>query len=599
MSVSLEEAVAEQEQKSGRALFSRRFPWEAQGGKNQDENDAKNLDNNNLNENDFDLKNIDLKNIKDIKEPDLTETAELYRQEYERRLDGLPAALAVAMIPVLISLAEWAGLNIPFLTGNWMTRGILYIICLLFTGWSCRYVFTDTRCAGAFLCGVGACACVCDCISMLFLPGRAAADSYAAAACLALIAAKCGIALESRGMYETFRTAALDDSPPWLIADTEKGARKQDGASTGFYTAATGKNFSSVWQTLISPLILAASLVFAFLSSAGQDRISDFFLNWSGILIAGSTLTLPLCWGLPWGLLARKLQKSGCAMAGWRGAEKISKSKKIIVTDRDLFPAGSVKLNGMKVYNKNIGKAVSYAASMARASGSGLEKVFDDLLRGEAGKYLPAGNFRFYQEGGYSAVIQGETVLFGTASFLRRMGQRVPDGPIFNNGMLLAAGTELIAAFALRYSASENVDYALRMIRRNRITVVLAARDPNITPSLLSRKFRRKIRVEYPSLAARVALSEPENKNNNNYNYPNALLFREGLLPYAEAVIGSRRLYHGVRRATILGLFGSAAGLLLSYYLVFQARYNLLTPLTLILFLLLWALPALLAMDII
>ena len=103
-------------------------------------------------------------------------------------------------------------------------------------------------------------------------------------------------------------------------------------------------------------------------------------------------------------------------MAGWRGAEKISKSKKIIVTDRDLFPAGSVKLNGMKVYNKNIGKAVSYAASMARASGSGLEKVFDDLLRGEAGKYLPAGNFRFYQEGGYSAVIQGETVLFGTAS---------------------------------------------------------------------------------------------------------------------------------------------------------------------------------------
>ena len=187
VSVSLEEAVAEQEQKSGRALFSRRFPWEAQGGKNQDENDAKNLDNNNLNENDFDLKNIDLKNIKDIKEPDLTETAELYRQEYERRLDGLPAALAVAMIPVLISLAEWAGLNIPFLTGNWMTRGILYIICLLFTGWSCRYVFTDTRCAGAFLCGVGACACVCDCISMLFLPGRAAADSYAAAACLALI----------------------------------------------------------------------------------------------------------------------------------------------------------------------------------------------------------------------------------------------------------------------------------------------------------------------------------------------------------------------------------------------------------------------------
>ena len=74
---------------------------------------------------------------------------------------------------------------------------------------------------------------------------------------------------------------------------------------------------------------------------------------------------------------------------------------------------------------------------------------------------------------------------------------------------------------------------------------------------------------------------------------PRALLFREGLLPYAEAVVGSRRLCKAVRRATALSVLGSVAGTLLSFYMVFQGAYNLLTPLALLVFLLLWGLHAL------
>ena len=67
---------------------------------------------------------------------------------------------------------------------------------------------------------------------------------------------------------------------------------------------------------------------------------------------------------------------------------------------------------------------------------------------------------------------------------------------------------------------------------------------------------------------------------------PRALLFREGLLPYAETVAGGRRLCKAVRRAVLLSSFGSAAGTLLAFYLVFQQAYSLLTPLALLVFLL-------------
>ena len=131
------------------------------------------------------------------------------------------------------------------------------------------------------------------------------------------------------------------------------------------------------------------------------------------------------------------------------------------------------------------------------------------------------------------------------------------------------------------------------MMKRSRITPILAARDPNITPALLKRKFHKGVKVEYPDLTTRVALSEAE----QDRGMPRALLLREGLLPYAEAVVVSRRLRTAVRRATWLSLAGSAAGVLLTAYLVSLGKFDLLTPLSLTVFLLLWTLPVLLMSD--
>ena len=163
----------------------------------------------------------------------------------------------------------------------------------------------------------------------------------------------------------------------------------------------------------------------------------------------------------------------------------------------------------------------------------------------------------------------------------------LPSNINLKTGIFLAIDHQLAAVFAVKYEASENVDYALRTLHRSRITPILAVRDPNITPALLKRKFYKKIKVEYPQLTDRVALSEAR----QNRGVPLALLLREGLLPYAEAVVGSRRLCRAVRRATILSLFSSIAGTLLAFYLTFLGSYSLLTPLALLAFLFLWTLP--------
>ena len=527
------------------------------------------------------------------------EAAEQHRKAYQRLNGAVFPALLLSLLAVIPMAVELYGVEIPYWTGDLKVQSVVELALLAITAVLCRGVFTKgfsmmkrKRCVSELLVSLAALVTAADCAAWLLLPGRTAVLPYAAAACLGLTFAQWGVSREQRGLYDTFHAAAVDD-PPYLVTDTEKGACKQRGALPGFYTTAMKDDVSTMLQTALLPVVLMGTLVFAGLSSLGQGRDADFLLNWSVLLIAGGTCSLPLCWSLPFSRFARHLQRVGCAVAGWSGAEKLSRKKSMIVTDGDLFPPGTIQLNGIKIYGEERGKIASYAAAMARQSGCGLERLFDSFQRSESARYVQMEDFRFYEEGGWSGTLRGETVLMGTASFMRKMEVRLPADVNLKTGIFLSIDRRLAAVFAVKYHSAENVDFALMMLRRSHILPILAARDPNITPALLKRKFHKGVKVEYPDLTSRVALSEAE----QDRDLPRALLFREGLMPYAETVAGSKRLCQAVRRSTAVSLLGSILGTLLVFYLVFQGAYLMMTPLAVVAFLLLWTLPVLLLSD--
>lgn len=533
-------------------------------------------------------------------EPDLSDVAADCREDWQCRRHPLLPAFFTALLPLCAMTAEQYGVTIPYWTGDRVVQGAVLLACLLIDLVLCAQVplygfrkLADKCCVSPLLAFLAALAAAADCALWLFWPQRGAVTPFTASAGLALCFAQWGISRESRGDSDSFRTAALDDAPPYLVTETGRGACKQRGSVHGFYTTAARDDYATTLQRVFLPLILMASLVFAGLTSLGRGQEAFFLRNWSAILTAGATCALPLCWGLPWSRLTRRQQKSGCAVAGWDGAARVGKRRWLILTDTDLFPPGTIRLNGVKVYGEELGKAAAYAAATARAAGSGLARLFEGLAVGENAPMETAQDLNFYEQGGWGCTIHGESVLLGTASFLRKQDVRLPGNINLKTGMFLAIDRQLAAVFAVKYEAAENVDYALRMLRRSRITPILAVRDPNITPALLKRKFYKSIKVEFPSLTDRVALSEVE----EDRGLPRALLLREGLLPYAEAVAGSRRLRTAVRRAAWLSMVGSAIGVLLTAYLVSLEKFELLTPLSLSVFLLLWTLPVLLMSD--
>lgn len=149
---------------------------------------------------------------------------------------------------------------------------------------------------------------------------------------------------------------------------------------------------------------------------------------------------------------------------------------------------------------------------------------------------------------------------------------------------------QLIAIFAIKYQPSRNVEWALRAMRRNRITPVLATRSANITPALLKRKFRLDARPLYPDISTRLALSELTEGRGR----PHAIIYRDGLMAFAETVIGSRRMRRAVRDGTVLSWLGGLSGLLLAYYFTSVGAFAALSALNFLCFLLLWLLTVLL-----
>ena len=71
--------------------------------------------------------------------------------------------------------------------------------------------------------------------------------------------------------------------------------------------------------------------------------------------------------------------------------------------------------------------------------------LLDEIPQPKIGQGEPLDDLSFYEEGGVSGLIHGETVLFGTAAFCRKMHVTMPGGLSLKTGAFLAVDGTLIA----------------------------------------------------------------------------------------------------------------------------------------------------------
>ena len=428
-----------------------------------------------------------------------------------------------------------------------------------------------------------------------YLPER---ETFCAIAALALAFTMMGNYMKRNGLRVACRTASSAGEPYLVTLDEGKwngqdAYAKWSGEPLGFGRQLQAPDGAERVYHVMAPLILLACFLFSVLSSLGRGRPEDLLWCLSATLSAASSLSATLCYAIPWRALSLRLAKSGAALAGWDGVVGTSGRSSILLTDHDLFPPGTVSLNGIKIFGDfPVEKVIGVTATLIRDSGCGLDKLFHDLLRAQGATYRRSSDFCCYEGGGVSAVIRNEVVLVGSASFMHLMEVPLPQGLHVKNAVFCAIDGDLAGLFALKYTLHGTVEPALYALIQNRIAPVLATRDFNIIPAMLQQRFKLPAdRMEFPAVERRVELSSQEQEHSSVLT---AVLCREGVGPFTEAAVGAKRLRTAVRASAWLTCLGSCAGTVLAFYLTFMAAYTSLTPLNLLVFLLMWLVPTVL-----
>ena len=425
------------------------------------------------------------------------------------------------------------------------------------------------------------------------MEGRENCLPYAAVSGLGLAFALWGEHARRRGNRISAKAASQARAPYVVSMDETLWSGKPtytkiSGSPLGFGSQLQAEDGGHAAYRIAAPLLLLGALLCAVMASLGQKAPERFLWAASACFTAAASWTALLAFALPYRRLAERLHKAGAALAGWPGAARCRHGG-VIVSDLDLFPTGSVTVTQVKVFGgAATEKVVGYTATMLRLMDCGLTRPFHDLLRTHGALYREVSGLEWH-EGGASGVIRNQEVLVGTAAYMHLMEVPLPPGHSVKNAVYCAINGQLAGLFLLDYAMSGAVNPSLSALMKAGAAPVLATRDPNLIPALLEQKFKLPVdKMEFPPVERRLELSRPDPEEVGGLV---ALLSREGLGVYCDAVVGGRRLLLATRWALIFALAGSAIGLCLTFYLTSVGAFASLTAANFLVFMAAWLVP--------
>ena len=322
----------------------------------------------------------------------------------------------------------------------------------------------------------------------------------------------------ARGYGLTFHVLSRSNEPAVLTAGTNEfydgiTLSKTKRSADGFVHRAEEPGPDAVLFAVLTPYIIAAAVILSLLATVLSGSFKNAGHVFAAVFGAAAPLAAILVYTVPFRSLAAFLHPKGLAVAGWSGASDIGRSRRFVVTDRDLFGTNAITIDApVFMQNMSEAKIAAYAASLVCASGCCLAPAFLKLLEGYNYPLFKVDRFRCDSAGGMSGYIYEEEVLFGTLEFMRLkdVADLKPD-PSDQTNLYIAVNHELCGMFPVTYQPMRSVKSALQYLLKSSERPVFAVRDPNITPSMLKERFRTQADgFDFPPFRQRYLLSDPD-----------------------------------------------------------------------------------------
>ena len=511
-----------------------------------------------------------------VEEPDFNIAIKKFAEKCNMYSTRCFASLSLSVLLTILTIIFQAGVSLPFGIGvnTSVCAGILLILMFVVMMFSAEKLvdgFADIIKGKQGVDTLNLFSCLATAGAGIF--GMMTKDAtfgmpFCAVSAFSLTFTLWGERVYYRALTETLRAAQSTSMPIGVVVamctDIDRSViKKTAGKTAGFYNNMIQEDVTETVFRYATPILIIAAIVLAFLSSFALDQRQYFTHNFAAVMAAAAPFSAVLAYAVPFNTITKKSKQSGVSVAGWGGADELYHSDGASIKDEDIFPEGTVSLGGIKIFEEvQPDKAIRYTASLIIASDSVLSSLFTQLLLKQGLTKLSVSDFSCY-EGGIGGEIKGERIVTGSAALMNLLGIRVPPSLNMKNGVFTAVDKKLIAVFTIDYVPVKTVQNALVTVLKNHVKLLFSVRDFNITPVMLEQKFKVPVDdVEYIPIQDTYDLSDDgalETKRTA------AVLTREGIGAYVDAIVGGRRLRFTALFATILTLLSAVGGMVIMY----------------------------------
>lgn len=242
---------------------------------------------------------------------------------------------------------------------------------------------------------------------------------------------------------------------------------------------------------IISILLAIVSAVVAY------GYFSDAYYAFYFAAVVLCLLSMPILLlidSLPLRCTAKKLNRKGAMIAGKTAADHLESANAAVISSSDMFPAGTVTLQSIKVLSENsIDDTILRAASLTESVGSTLAPIFKKIAGTNATYSLPNSDTVKYEEHlGLSGWVDDERLFIGNRTLMEAHGITVPnveiDRSILRKGyfpVYLASEGKACALIAIQYNIDPDVAKELRRLTELGVTLLVTNCDPNISEEML------------------------------------------------------------------------------------------------------------------
>ena len=238
-----------------------------------------------------------------------------------------------------------------------------------------------------------------------------------------------------------------------------------------------------------------AALVCAVVAGVKGGGVISALSGLAAALSLSAPLAATLVYALPTSLMQQATSRCGAVVPGPSAVETLGSANTVLLSARELFPAGSVRLHGIKTFEKErIDIAILYAASLLSPSCETLRGVFMGMLDNNEKLLAGVENASVEIGYGFTGWIEHRRVLLGSREMMKRHDIEVPsldyEKKYTKNGqrspIYLAVAGKLFGMFLVSYRPDRRAAETLDSLAQSGISVLVQADDFNITAPLVA-----------------------------------------------------------------------------------------------------------------